>query len=158
MHSFCMIKYTREILEKAVKESLNITQVLKALGISNYGGGMANHIHSRIKKLEISTSHFLWNKTNSGSRYKGGCEKRTAESLLVKRSPNERRESGKRLRRALVESGVAYECSLCKVSDWQNRSLTLEVDHINGQRTDDRKENLRFLCPNCHSQQIKSGE
>ncbi len=45
-----------------------------------------------------------------------------------------------------------YKCFLCNIFSWRNKKLTLELDHINGSRNDNRKENLRFLCPNCHSQ------
>ena len=41
---------------------------------------------------------------------------------------------------------------MCGLSEWINGKLVLELDHINGDHTDNRIENLRFLCPNCHSQ------
>ena len=43
-------------------------------------------------------------------------------------------------------------CCMCGLSEWINGKLVLELDHINGDHTDNRIENLRYLCPNCHSQ------
>ena len=45
-----------------------------------------------------------------------------------------------------------YSCSECGISQWQGKRLNLELDHINGVNTDNRLENVRLLCPNCHSQ------
>jgi len=45
-----------------------------------------------------------------------------------------------------------YKCKECGLKEWKGKELTLELDHINGHRFDHRIENLRWLCPNCHSQ------
>lgn len=45
-----------------------------------------------------------------------------------------------------------YRCEVCGISEWQNQPLTLEVDHINGDPSNDSPENVRLICPNCHSQ------
>jgi len=68
---------------------------------------------------------------NSSGTYRGNC--------YLKRIINEYN---------LLE----YKCSDCGISDWNNKKLTLELDHIDGQAHNCKLNNLRFLCPNCHSQ------
>lgn len=45
-----------------------------------------------------------------------------------------------------------HKCAECNINNWNGKSIVLELDHVNGQSTDNREENLRVLCPNCHSQ------
>jgi predicted RNA-binding Zn-ribbon protein involved in translation (DUF1610 family) len=53
----------------------------------------------------------------------------------------------------LHESGVPYVCEVCGIeAEWNGKPIVLHVVHISGDWLDNRKENLRFLCPNCHSQ------
>lgn len=55
--------------------------------------------------------------------------------------------------RVIKEKLIEYKCKICGIGDcWNWKKLTLELDHINGNRFDNRLINLRFLCPNCHSQ------
>ena len=59
-----------------------------------------------------------------------------------------------RLKQRLINEGkLEYQCALCgNIGEWNGELLILQLDHINGINNDHRIENLRFLCPNCHSQ------
>lgn len=72
------------------------------------------------------------------------------DSVFVANSTYARGAVKKRIiRKKLIE----YKCELCKIDSWQGQKLSLHLDHINGINNDHRLENLRFLCPNCHSLQ-----
>ena len=55
-------------------------------------------------------------------------------------------------KRLLKEKIFKNECNICGISEWNNKKISMQLDHINGDSSDHKKENLRFLCPNCHSQ------
>jgi len=54
-------------------------------------------------------------------------------------------------KRILKENLIPYECSECKISEWNGQKLSLHLDHIDGNAWNHELSNLRFLCPNCHS-------
>jgi hypothetical protein len=143
------VKYTKEILEPLVKNSRSYLEVLKKLGIKS-SGSIHTHIKNRISIYKIDTSHFLGKAANKGGKYH--TSKLPNESILVNARKN-RRETIARLRRVLLDSGLEEKCKECNLLPiWNNKRIVLQVDHINGDCLDNRIENLRFLCPNCHSQ------
>lgn len=148
-------KYTRERLSPIVASCRSMGQVLDQLGLRRTGGNYS-HISQRIQAYALDTSHFL------GQGWAKGLTADTSESIArsarFNRLPDSevfKRESTyqlSKLRCRLIQRGRAYVCTLCGISSWRGRPLTLHVDHINGTLSDARLENLRFLCPNCHQQ------
>ena len=58
-----------------------------------------------------------------------------------------------KLKNRMLKEGILINvCSECGISEWNGKSISLELDHIDGVRTNHKLENLRLLCPNCHSQ------
>ncbi|MEU9649168.1 HNH endonuclease signature motif containing protein [Streptomyces sp. NPDC048110] len=143
-------KWTREILEPVVAESASVYEVLRRLGLDPVGGHHTN-ISRRIRAYCIDTSHFTSVVRTEAQRH--NQRRRTAEEILVAdASARARRVPGARLKRAMRELDVEERCALCgNEAVWLGEPLPLEVDHIDGDWRNNRIENLRMLCPNCHS-------
>jgi 5-methylcytosine-specific restriction endonuclease McrA len=100
--------------------------------------------------MGIDTTHFLGQAHRRGVPNSG---RRRPDEVLVLRSADRHRAAPQRLRRALIEIGRPYLCEVCGIDgSWNGARLVLHVDHIDGRFHDCRPDNLRFLCPNCHSQ------
>jgi len=139
-----MNNYTKEILEEAVKNSYSINDVLRYLGLRLTCGSHA-YISKRIKYFEIDKSHFR-TKKNLVPR-----NKLAWQDVLVK-NKKDRREQAYILRRCLIDYGKEYKCYQCKIKEWNNKLLVLQVYHLDRDFTNNQPENLEFICPNCYSQ------
>ena len=139
--------WTDAQLVEAVRDSLSIADVLRRLGYEP-NGGMHRMIVRKIANLGLSTSHFHG---RSWARGRTFANRRVIplEQILIQNSTY---TSSADLRRRLIAASLKEQrCETCGLSEWQGRPLPLALDHINGVHTDNRLENLRILCPNCHA-------
>lgn len=144
------MKYTKEKLEEAVKASISINGVMKYFGVKITGGNHS-HFSRKIKTFDLDTSHFLGKVANQGPNHKGGTKRLTPDDVFAWNRPN--RPPAKLLRKTLLAVGVPHKCDMCGLgSTWNGQFIQLEIDHINRNWKDNSRNNLRFLCPNCHSQ------
>jgi hypothetical protein len=140
-------KLSDEQFVELLKKSSTISEVLFKLGYTVKGNSWGySQVKRRMDDLNLDYSIFKGKsaviKTNKLNNVK-------KEDILKENCKHQRTV----LRRYIIKNNlIPYKCAICGCTEWQGKTLSLELDHINGINNDNRLENLRFLCPNCHSQ------
>lgn len=126
--------YTDQQLIDGAREVKSMSSLLRKLGLIPAGGNFA-HTKKKLQSLKVDTSHWTgqgWSKnqqTKDWSQY----------SLSSSIKPHLIKIRG-------------HQCEICRLNIWLDSLIPLELDHINGDRTNNKLSNLRLLCPNCHAQ------
>ena len=134
-----------DMVTKLLPEATCYADILRGMGRS-----LSNTHYDRVKRiireLNLDTSHFAKPGYNSFNK------PIKSENALVLNSTT---KNGTVKKILVQEFGMGKSCDmpLCSITDnWLGQKIVLQLDHINGNNTDNQIENLRFLCPNCHSQ------
>ena len=132
-------------LQQLVSESISASEIMRKLGYTANRGNSLQGLKEYLEENNIDISHF-----KGRSHGTSKTEKYSLEEILVKNSTY---SNMTRLKERILKAGLLeYKCCECSISTWNNKSIVLQLDHINGDNRDNRIENLRLLCPNCHSQ------
>ena len=140
-------KLSDEQFVELLKKSSTISEVLFKLGYTIKGNSWGySQVKRRMDDLNLDYSIF---KGKSAVIKPGMLNNVKKEDILKENCKHQRTV----LRRYVIKNNlIPYKCAICGCTEWQGKTLSLELDHINGINNDNRLENLRFLCPNCHSQ------
>jgi hypothetical protein len=125
--------YNDDDLIKAVERCHSLSEVIRELHLKVAGGNF-DTIRRKIAKLNLDTSHFTGQLWSKGKNLKDWSEYR--------------KDSG---RKTFLISERGYKCEVCNLIEWQGFPIVLELHHIDGNRTNNEKENLQLLCCNCHA-------
>ena len=139
--------WTEKQLRHAIKNVFSLRQVLIRLCLREAGGNY-EQIKKYIKEYNLDTSHFKGRGWNLGM-HGIGKPKIPLEKILINGSYFQSFKLKKRLFVANLKPQHCEECGWAQITE--GGYLPLELDHINGDRHDNRLKNLRVLCPNCHS-------
>lgn len=143
---------TDEQFVNLIKNSANIAEVLFKLGYTVKGNSWGySQVKQRMTDLNLSSANFK----GKNAYYETNKEREISPDKLFRINCKHTRTV---LRRNIIRNNLLpYKCAICGISKWNNKTLSLELDHINGMNNDNRLENLKFLCPNCHSQTTTYG-
>lgn len=148
-------KYTVEEIKNIIQTSQTMSEVMRKLGYNEGNNGprtsvknfaIKNGFGDEIEKLKQRSKKFnkefihslkIKNRTNESEMF---CENSMATRAMVRK-------------RVLADKLLEYKCAICgNPGEHNGLPLVLQLDHINGIANDHRLENLRWICPNCHSQ------
>lgn len=143
--------WTEEEFVVAVRTSTSWAGVLRKLN-RKIGGGTLHALKQLAEQLKLDTSHMSgqgWAKGVKARERWWETKKPLSEILVI----NSTYTSTNHLRKRLIEEGIKeHRCECCGYTEWLGRPIPIQLEHVNGNRTDNRLENLKILCPNCHAQ------
>lgn len=153
---------SKEHALELVKQYTSIGSIARAVGYrtkpcGKLSGGIYKYIKRKLDGWEIDMSHFVGQDWAKGKSAK--TDYRIAKMKVRKRFSWEdyfcvgsKIENRKAIKLLIEHDKKQYKCECCTIDSWQGKPIRLELDHINGDNNDFREENLRIICPNCHSQ------
>lgn len=124
-------KFTEDQIKEAVSNSYSVAEMCRQLGLIPAGGNYAS-MKRRIARYDIDTSHFTGQGWNKGNYSDEPNSKISIKGKLI-------RERG-------------HQCEKCKNTTWFELPIALELEHIDGNNSNNSEDNLLLLCPNCHAQ------
>ena len=131
--------YSKDELNEIVKKSYSIKEVIKKLGYKTSNGSNSNTVMKRIKKYNISTEHFTYKTRIDRNKDNVFCINSTATQATLRK-----------WYKKISDDSLCEICGQDKI--WNDKPLSMTLDHIDGDNHNNELSNLRWICPNCGSQ------
>lgn len=144
-----MRKYTKEELEEIVKKNYSKAECLRKLNLRPAGGNY-KWFDKITNQFNLDKSHFTGKGWSFGKKLGVSNRSKPLEEILVENS--EFVSTNSLRKRLLKEKRKEFKCEKCLNTTWNGIPIPLELEHVNGVNVDNRIENLKLLCPNCHAQ------
>ena len=166
---------TRSKVKALFDEGLGVAEIARTLGVNKstvcyHARGLGIHADKRFARrhewpaiqryydeghsISECCQRFGFSKVSWHEAVRrGAISSRPAAAPLETYLVRGRRVSRGHLKKRLLGAGLkTHRCEACGLTEWRNEPLSLALHHVNGDGDDNRLENLRLLCPNCHSQ------
>jgi hypothetical protein len=140
-------RYTKETLSEAIASSQTWAEACRKVGVKPATGAQT-YLKKKADFWSIDSSHFLGRSWDKGLLRPATWK--SIDRYLALDGPHI--SSGKLKAKLLRAKILSPKCSMCLLETWMGQPIPIELDHINGNNSDNRIENLRIVCPNCHSQ------
>lgn len=148
MYKMKKVNYTKELLEEKVKDCYSFAELCRRLGLKPEGSNPKT-VRKKMDEFGVDYSHFTgqgWNKRGHPSFGNSG---KPIEEMLIE---NSYQKHPSKVKKRLLNNGIKEnKCERCGITEWMGEPITIQLHHVNGNRDDNRLENLIMLCPNCHS-------
>jgi hypothetical protein len=140
------------IIDSIISTCVSYKDIGVRMGIAHDDKSMHASYYTKIRNYiesnNLDISHF-----NDGGRYHNAGIRYSLENIFVEKSEVSKQTLKKRYIKYRIENDIQVSCcDRCRISEWMGDPLSLQLDHINGTNDDNRIDNLRLICPNCHSQ------
>lgn len=137
------------VIKKHFEEAINLADFLRRLGYTS--NGTSSCIEVYLQRIGLNKDDLVLRGDTLPNKWrKPRVEKYKIEDIFINNSTVASTIIKDYVKRHNL---IEYKCSMCgNTGNWQNKPLSLQLHHINGNKKDNRLENLTFVCPNCHSQ------